>query len=71
MKAKPVAGLQLRRRDSRDRSMARDDGEKFGYSPEFTNMTIKQMHLLHFLLNMGIFQCHVSFQGCPPVKFKA
>ena len=36
------------------------------YTPQKTNMTGWKIHHLkmYFLLKMGIFQCHVSFQGC-------
>ena len=36
-------------------------------TPSKTYITSWKIHHLkmYFLLNMGIFQCHVSFQGCP------
>ena len=34
-------------------------------TPPKTNMTLEIHQLkMYFLLKMGIFQCHVSFQGC-------
>ena len=41
-------------------------GELNGFTPLKTKMTGWKIHYLkmYFLLNMGIFQCHVGFQGC-------
>ena len=39
--------------------------EIFKSNPQKTKMTMEIHHLkMYFLLNIGIFQCHVSFQGC-------